>query len=377
MADETLKRGMALLIRRVETTLHEHPSGFPHYADPDTGAWTCSEDGDWTGGFWLGLLWLAGTITGDRQRFHQGARYWLAKLAARRDSETVFRGFLFWYGSALGSFLARDTEARDLALQGACALATQYDPRLGLIPLGRAAEEFESVGTSETNIDGVVGTTPLLAWAAAELGEPRLKDIARRHVERHIELCIRPDGSVCQSVSLDPASGAARRHYTHKGYGDTTTWARAQAWAMLGLAQAVAWLDPGFGDAACTTADWWLAHLPDSPVPFWDFEDPAIPAAPRDTSAAAIASAALLKLSTLIPAREQAYRDAAIRTAAHLVDEHLTPRNGDDPRPPGMLIDGCYNQRLGIATRHELIWGDYYLLETLAGLSGTIKPSAL
>lgn len=45
------------------------------------------------------------------------------------------------------------------------------------------------------------------------------------------------------------------------------------------------------------------------------------------------------------------------------------PVRGGETRPPGMLLEGCFNARDGADTRNELIWGDYYLLETLEGLA--------
>ena len=44
---------------------------------------------------------------------------------------------------------------------------------------------------------------------------------------------------------------------------------------------------------------------------------------------------------------------------------HMTPKGADDDRPPGMLLDGCFNQPKRFANDHELIWGDFYLMETL------------
>lgn len=32
------------------------------------------------------------------------------------------------------------------------------------------------------------------------------------------------------------------------------------------------------------------------------------------------------------------------------------------------LIDACLNRNKNLAVRHELIWGDYFLLETWSGL---------
>ena len=71
-------------------------------------------------------------------------------------------------------------------------------PQAGVLPLGTEAEEASDVGRGESSIDGVQGAA-LLVWAAQELGDPSLRDMAVRHARRHIEFCIREDGSVCQA----------------------------------------------------------------------------------------------------------------------------------------------------------------------------------
>ncbi len=43
----------------------------------------------------------------------------------------------------------------------------------------------------------------------------------------------------------------------------------------------------------------------------------------------------------------------------------MTPFDNQDDRPMGMLLDGCMNGVKKVADRHELIWGDYYLMEAL------------
>src|SRR5262249_5710555 len=65
----------------------------------------------------------------------------------------------------------------------------------------------------------------------------------------------------------------------------------------------------------------------------------------------------------------RAYRGAAEATAAALVTRHL--------RPDGMLTDGCYSPRIGLATRHELVWGSYYLFEALHTLAGLCDPTKI
>ena len=39
-----------------------------------------------------------------------------------------------------------------------------------------------------------------------------------------------------------------------------------------------------------------------------------------------------------------------------------------------MLRDGCYSKRIDLATRHELIWGSYFLYEALHVLDGRLEP---
>jgi unsaturated chondroitin disaccharide hydrolase len=185
------------------------------------------------------MLWLSAWSTGEA-RYLRWAEQWTERLRARIHSDTVFRGFLFYYGALLGVVLLGDPIARHVALLGAKGLALSFNPRAGVFPLGNEAEEASDVGHGEANIDTVQGAA-LLAWAARETGDQSLLDAAVRHCRRHIEFCIRADGSVCQSASFDPETGKMLRRYTHKGITDQSTWARAQAWAMVGYAVMHQW----------------------------------------------------------------------------------------------------------------------------------------
>lgn len=370
----TWDQAITLMTERIDQTAATVTEGFPHYADPVTGSWTTSPAGDWTGGFWVGELWLALHRTGDA-RYRDAARRWTDALLPRAGSDTVFRGFLFYYGAALGALLTGDERAREVALAGARGLASLYNPVARLIPLGGAAEEASDVGHGEANIDGVQGGS-LLAWAAEQTGDTALADIAVANARRHVEACLRDDGSVCQSASFDPRTGEILRRYTHKGYRDDSTWARAQAWGMIGFTMISAWA-PGTADvrdAAVAAADWWLDHAPADHVSYWDFDAPVTPGTERDTSASAIAAAALLHLVPMVDdARAARYRAAAEATVRALVDGHLTPTGPADHRPPGILTTGCYNHRIGLATSNELIWGDYYLYEALHLLANHLE----
>jgi unsaturated chondroitin disaccharide hydrolase len=381
VSTSTWSSAIERMLARIQDTAARVKDAFPHWADPETGRWTTTPDGDWTGGYWLGMLWLAATATGDG-RYRAWAAPLAERLRVRVDAQTVFKGFPAYYGLALAAILHDAAAPRETALATARSLALGYVPALRLVPLGTQAEEGTHVGATETSIDSLQAAT-LLFWAAAETGDAGLREVAAHHAETIIHLHLRPDGSFIQSSSLDAATGRLVRHYTHKGVSDTSTWGRAQAWGMLFSTQSyladrrrTAWLD-----AATRGADWWLARVPADRVAFWDFDDPAIPDTERDTAATAIAMAALLRLGRVAPtaAARAHYQVAAETTARALTERYLTPTRPDDRRGPGILTEACFNKRTDArphdrANRCEFIVGSYYLFESLLGLAGRIDP---
>jgi hypothetical protein len=123
------EEALSKVLARIEATASTIKHGYPHYADTNTGRWTVSENGDWTGGFWNGMLWLAYHVTSDN-RYCDWARLWTERLRLRASSETVFRGFLFYYGAALGEILCEDDLARNIGIEGARGLATLFAKKL-------------------------------------------------------------------------------------------------------------------------------------------------------------------------------------------------------------------------------------------------------
>jgi len=375
--ERSLDAALHDMVRRSEETAAAGLDGFPHYADPADGTWITTPDGFWTGGFWLAELWLVSFCHGFDGR-EPLIRDYLARLKPRVHSDSVFRAFLFYYGAAAGERLLGDEEAGALALEACKSLARSYDEANRLIPLGTEAEESGSVGKGEINIDALVAS-PLLLWGWARTGNTRYRDIALAHAHRTIEFCMRPDGSIIQSASFDMATGAVLRRYTHKGFSETSTWTRAQAWGMLFLAlSAQSAPDERWLAERCAAAcDWWLGNVPPDLVAPWDFD--AAPGAWRDTSGTAIAAAGLLKAADVVGDRAKAvdYARVAHETVRRLAALYLTPTHAGDTRPGGILTDGCFDPKRGTAVAHELIWGDYFLLESLALLTGWLPGERL
>ena len=372
------------VLSRIDQTLVTLEDRFPHWANAETGDWTTTADGDWTGGAWPGMLWLAYRRTGQ-PKYLEAARLWSRRLKPRAKLQTAFNGFGFYYGAALGDMLCQDEDASKLALEAAVSLKEQFNDKLGLIPLGGDAEESEGVGSSFSSIDSLQ-EIPLLFWAGKKTGDPSFAARAASHTTRVLDIHMRPDGSIVQSSELNPKDGSIVRHFTHKGFGDDSVWGRAQAWGLVYSAMALAhrpqegrWLEQ-----CLAAADWWLGHVPESMVAYWDFDDPAIPNTETDTAATAIVSSALLKLGELAPsaALRARYRDAGERTVKALVDHHLTPVGKGESRPAGMLVGACFNKRRDArsqdsATNAETIFGSYYLFEALNVLAGTILANGV
>lgn len=365
---------------RIEDTASRVGVGFPHWADPQSGEWTTTATGDWTGGYWLGMLWLASRGK-DGDRFRSLAEQGCARLAPRVTAETAFKASTFYYGAGLGSHLAGSQSAREMGLAAARDLMQRYDSKLKLIPLGAHAEEGAHVGATASSIDSLV-VTLLLFWAARTSDDAKMREIAANHTDTVIRIHQRDDGAFVQSSSLDPLTGEVLRRYTHKGFSESSIWARAQAWGVLGSTMGYIFgvRDERWLQAAMRGADWWIAHVPADRVAFWDFDDPEVPKVERDTAATAFMASTFLKLSTVAPteSKRQEYRRVGEQTAAALVDRYLTPVSESDKRVPGMLVEGCFNKRSDsrpedYVSNAELIFGSYYLFEALHLLSGRMK----
>jgi unsaturated chondroitin disaccharide hydrolase len=312
---------LASILDRVAVTHSAVGDRFPLFADPESGTWTTTGRGSWTGGFWAGLLWLRARYTGDPAD-REAARACTARLAGWAEADTATRGLIFWYGTAL----AED----DLGLRERAARAclTSFDPALGLVPWGAAFGGPRLLARA----DGVPGLVPLLATADTAA--------AASHLRRHLDLCL---GQRPRHWSW---RHAPRTGWTADGE-PPPGWSRGPAWLLLAVAEAVRHL--GAAELAGSADE----LTPDDLVPL---ADTAKPDGPRDTSAAAITAAALLDLRR---------RGRAVAILEELVRSHLT----DD----GRLVDGCYDLTSKTAVRHELIWGDFFLAYALAVITGLVE----
>jgi len=101
-------------------------------------------------------------------------------------------------------------------------------------------------------------------------------------------------------VDYDPLSGAVLKQQTVQGYSNSFSWARGQAWGLYGFA--MCYNETGniaFLNHAKHVADYILSCLTTDYVPYWDYNEQAIPNGPRDASTAAVTASGLLELYRL------------------------------------------------------------------------------
>jgi hypothetical protein len=168
----------------------------------------------------------------------------------------------------------------------------------------------------------------LLFWAATQLRDPQLRDIAINHAKTTQKHHIRPDSSTFHDVNFDKANGRVKAKMTNQGYSDDSCWSRGQSWAFTGFAQAYLWIhEESFLTTARQCADYFLAHLPPTAIPYWDFSAPVTPDTPKDTSAAVIACYGMLLLHEALTARgeQSSYLKGAMQILTSVCEAQMSP----------------------------------------------------
>lgn len=329
------------------------------------GDWRHSGPSGWAAGYHPGGLWSMYQWSGVNWWRDMAMRRqaWIGAAPIDADSQNV--GALFFPSYVRGYRLTGAPELRKRALQASAAMARRYDPQVGAM-LSRPGDEFNVI------MDSLMKSQ--LLWWSADAGGPALHDeIARTHALTIARDLVRPDGSTWHMAFYDRTTGALTRRGRGSAYSVDSTWARGQAWAILGFAAAYRETrDPRFLDLARSVSDWYLEHVPDDMVPYWDFGAPDIPPAPRDSSSAAIAASGLVDLALVDPDAERsaAYEEAARETLASL----MTPAYSSVGWMSGLLMHGTYSWHMDIADR-GLAYGDAFFLEALLRLR-RLAPAA-
>jgi hypothetical protein len=326
------------------------------------GGWTTVNNSDWTCGFFPGSLWYLYEQTGD-PNFEKWAQQWTAAIAAQQfNTNTDDVGFMFNTSFGNGYRLTGNSTYQSVLLQAAHSLTNRFNAIVGCLAddLLLAPPEFQVIMDTTMN-------TELLYHAADINGDTTLSAKAFSHAERAMTNQIRPDTSTFHLVLYSTVNGALLYQGTRAGYSATSTWARAHAWSIYGFT--MAYRETGylpFLNAASRVAGYYLTNVPSDYVPYWDFDAPNIPNAPRDSSSAAITLSALVQLSQMVTNMQDS---ATFWAGAHNILESLGSTNylAQGTTSSGILLHGTGNppQISNPEVNVSLVYGDYYFVEAL------------
>jgi unsaturated chondroitin disaccharide hydrolase len=336
----------------------------PRNIAPGKTEWRLVEYQDWTSGFWPGILWYLFEATGDEKWKAEADKFsrYLAPLAKQKAIDHDL-GFQIFNSLGNGYRLTHNPEYKEIILRAADTLATLYNPKVGTILSWPRAVPNMEWPQHNTIMDNMLNLE-LLFWASKNGGNKSLYDIAVRHAEITMQNHFRPDYTSYHVVVYDTLTGKKIKGVTHQGYSDESMWARGQAWAIYGYTMVYRETkDAKFLDFAHKIAGVYLDKLPADLIPYWDFDDPKIPHAPRDASAAAIVASALIELAgyTTDSKISRAYKDKSRKMLEELSSPEYQSRNANS----AFLLHSTGHLPNGSEIDYSIIYADYYYTEAL------------
>lgn len=357
---ETLSSTLDFAARQVRRLADAHPGFYPIYTlngkwKHDGPAWT-----HWCDGFLPGMMWIfhrRAPDAAEKGLWMDLAIQYSRPLEARQfDKDTHDLGFIFlstyyrWY------MITREPNLNDVLVQAGRTMALRFKEK------GQYLCSFVSEDSLFIDIMMNVG---IIFYAARETNDRRLRDIAMRHVlttRRHL---VRGDGSTAHEGIFDLDTGEFLRMATHQGYRSDSCWSRGLCWAMYGFGVAYEYTrDPRFLDTAQSCADYYITHTNSDGLPPWDFQAPQDGRRLVDTSAAAIAASALLRLCRMLPDPVKGfyYWSCALHILKTLCENHTAV---NDPEWEGILKGGVYHMQKDLGVNESVMWGDYFFCEAL------------
>jgi unsaturated chondroitin disaccharide hydrolase len=319
----------------------------------------------WTTSFWSGMLWLAYEFTGDvqyRQLGEQHIRDFAHRVDNNIDLDTHDIGFLYTLSCIAPWRLTGNATARDAALKAADTLMIRYLEKIGVFQAWGKLDDPQLRGN--TIIDSLMNM-PLLYWASEQTGDTRYAEAAHCHSTQLRDYVVRLDNSTYHTFYWDPETGVPIGGNTAQGYAGNSCWARGQAWAIYGFALNYRYTrDDSLLAASQRCADYFLDHLPDDRVAYWDLVFSDGSDQPRDSSAAAIAVCGLQELAHWAPddSLRQKYQTAAETILASLVTRYAASlETGSN----ALLLHSVYDMPKLIGVDEGCLWGDYFYLEAL------------
>ncbi len=326
----------------------------------------------WTNGFWTGEIWLAYEFCKDA-RLRAAAELQIESFLYRIDHKVSVdhhdMGFLYSPSCVAGYKLTGNEKGKEAAIKAADQLITRYQP------IGQFIQAWGSMGTPEQYrliIDCLLNL-PLLYWASEVTGDEKYKEIALKHSATAIANVIRSDYSTWHTFYFDMKTGAPAYGTTCQGYRDGSAWARGQAWGIYGLALSYKYTqDPSLIELFKRVTAYFVDHLPQDLVPFWDLEFTDGSSEPRDSSSASIAACGILEMVKYLDAEDKAAYTTLAKKMMKSVYDHYAVK--DHETSNGLVLHSTYSNKSPFNTCNHYgvdacnTWGDYFYMEALTRL---------
>lgn len=315
----------------------------------------------WTSSFFAGMCFMAFEDSGDKV-FLKYEKEHLKSFEDRlvnRNHISHDLGFEYTLSCVADYRVTKNPEGKRIARMAARMLTERYNEK------GKYIQAWGEMGISYPDVKIIIDTMlnlPLLYWT----GEEDCIAMARNHAMTSSKTLVRDDFTTYHTYLMNPDTGEAVVGKTHQGHRDASTWARGQAWAVLGYALSYRYTrEKWFLEVAQRTEEVFAQNLPCDLVPYWDFdftdEVPDI----RDTSSATIFVCGLLELCEYAdPEQARSYLMLAEAIMKSLRERYSTQKLPDSN---GILTEGMYHRDDGAG--ECTIWGDYFYMEALMRLT--------
>ncbi len=338
------------------------PDRMPQSYNEKTGKFDARNITWWCSGFYPGSLWYIYEQTGSEIIKGEAERALRVIEPNRHFTGNHDLGFMVFCSFGNAFRITGKAEYKQIVLDGSEALSTRYRPEIHSIQSWNKNDYFNC----PVIIDNLMNLE-MLIWATRNGGDKKFADIAVTHANTTIRNHFRPDYSSYHVVDYDLEKGEPIRKVTWQGAANTSAWSRGQAWALYGYTMLYGLTrDPAYLAQARGIAGFILNHpnLPADKIPYWDFDAPFQPKAPRDASAGAIIASALLELGQYTSGTE---KDRYLADGTHmlksLASDHYRAGYGENG---GFLLKHSVG---GLPLNSEidvpLIYADYYFLEGL------------
>lgn len=313
---------------------------------------------DWTSGFFPGSLWYTYELTKDDKFKDQAMKYTNLLYNLKDFSGTHDLGFMIYCSYGNGFRLTGDTSYVHVMVQTADNLISRFDSTTQTIRSWDFGEwQYPVIIDNMMNLE-------LLFWASVYTKNPKYREIALRHADTTMKNHYRADYSSYHVIDYDTITGGVRSKGTFQGYADESAWARGQAWGLYGYIVCYRYTkDQKYLDFAENIADYIMKNVKtEDKIPYWDYNAPDIPNAPRDASAAAITASALLELKDMVKdgSKYYAYAETILK---NLSGEQYLAKKGENKGFILMHSVGHLPANSEIDT--PLNYADYYYLEAL------------